>query len=252
MDVSEVQNHIPTLGPLRNRIVRIGYLRLGDWAANPDNPRDHPRAQRETTRALIQSVGILKPLLVNMRTGPEWPEELRGEEKGLDGHMRVEDMEYHYGADIEWPCIWVDLSPEEEAVVLAGLDQTTHMAWPNRERMNDLLTRASKSMLDREPPVAQASDIAERGLLKKLRERFVGDDLQSSPDATDSSHSRAKAEDGGEAGNGKVWVALRVSVETREQYDAIMARLAGGNDEERFNLLVGIATMYMDATEGRQ
>ena len=83
--------------------------------AHPSNWRSHPKAQREALADVLDEVGYVATVLVNRRTG-----------RLVDGHLRVELARARGEASI--PVTYVDLSAEEEALVLASLDPLAAMA----------------------------------------------------------------------------------------------------------------------------
>lgn len=114
----------------KNRIVGSGLEDPEQLMANARNWRVHPRRQREALRGLIKDVGIVQEVIVNQRTGAL-----------VDGHLRV-DLAMEEGQR-EIPVKYVDLSPEEEAEVLAALDPIGAMAVADAEKLDDLLRDVS-------------------------------------------------------------------------------------------------------------
>lgn len=109
----------------RNRITGSGVVDATALTAHPLNFRDHPVSQRDAVDGLLDSVGWLKEVIVNERTG-----------RVIDGHLRVERAEAR-GESV--PVQYVDLSENEEAVVLASLDPLAEAATTDREQLDDLL-----------------------------------------------------------------------------------------------------------------
>ena len=93
----------------RNRIVGSGEEAPDQLLANPANWRVHPKAQQEALAGVLDQVGWVQQVLVNRRTGHV-----------VDGHLRVA-LALSSGAPTV-PVLYVDLEPEEEALVLATLD----------------------------------------------------------------------------------------------------------------------------------
>lgn len=52
-----------------NRIVGHGIKAADQFTHHPNNPKFHPITQRETLKALIDSVGMIAPVIENVRTG---------------------------------------------------------------------------------------------------------------------------------------------------------------------------------------
>lgn len=112
--------------PWRNRIVGTGEEAPDQLVANPMNWRTHPGNQRDALRGSLASVGWVQQVLVNKRTGHV-----------VDGHARVEEALSRGEATV--PVLYVDLSPEEEALVLATLDPISAMANTDDAKLRELL-----------------------------------------------------------------------------------------------------------------
>jgi hypothetical protein len=116
----------PRLLKWRNRIVGHAVVPINDLLANPLNWRVHPQAQKDALRDLIQEVGLVDSVMVNVQTG-----------NMVDGHLRTlladEEGETHLLVD------YVDLDPEEEAKVLAGFDTITVMALVDKPKLAETI-----------------------------------------------------------------------------------------------------------------
>jgi hypothetical protein len=99
----------------QNRIVGHGLEKPDELLANPRNWRIHPKAQQDALGGLLDKVGWVQDVIVNQRTGHV-----------VDGHLRVSLSISRQEPEI--PVVYVDLSPEEEALVLASLDPLAAMA----------------------------------------------------------------------------------------------------------------------------
>jgi DNA modification methylase len=110
----------------RNRIVGSGEEDPAQLVANPRNWRTHPASQRDALRGSLLQVGWVQQVLVNQRTG-----------NVVDGHARVEEAISH--GEPKVPVLYVDLDPEEEALILATLDPIAAMAIPDDDRLRELL-----------------------------------------------------------------------------------------------------------------
>jgi DNA modification methylase len=111
----------------RNRIVGAGEEAPDQLVANPANWRTHPGPQREALRGSLSTVGWVQQVMVNQRTGFV-----------IDGHARVEEALSRNEPTV--PVLYVDLSPEEEALVLATLDPIGAMATRDDARLQELLS----------------------------------------------------------------------------------------------------------------
>ena len=82
--------------------------------ANPKNWRIHPKAQQDALAGVLAEVGWVQDIIVNKRTGFV-----------VDGHARVA---LAISAGERVPVVYVDLSENEEALILATLDPLSAMA----------------------------------------------------------------------------------------------------------------------------
>jgi DNA modification methylase len=116
--------------PWRNRIVGTGDEAPDQLVANPANWRMHPGPQRDALRGSLAEVGWVQQVMVNRRTGFV-----------VDGHARVEEALTRGEPTV--PVLYVDLSPEEEALVLATLDPIGAMATRDDAKLQELLAGIS-------------------------------------------------------------------------------------------------------------
>jgi DNA modification methylase len=110
----------------RNRIVGSREEPPEQLLANPANWRLHPAAQRNALRGSLDTVGWVAHVMVNQRTGHV-----------VDGHARVDEAISRGEPTI--PVLYVDLSQEEEALVLATLDPIGAMADRDTAKLEELL-----------------------------------------------------------------------------------------------------------------
>ena len=124
-------------GPFRNRIVGQGVKPADQFLANPSNFRKHPQIQRDAMRGALEEVGWVDDVIVNLRTSEQWPDGERGVETLVDGHERVWQALQHNNAPV--PYKEVDLTPKEEAKVLATFDAITGLAEIDAAAFADVL-----------------------------------------------------------------------------------------------------------------
>ncbi len=115
----------PTAG-WRNRITGSGQEAPDQLLANPANWRIHPKAQQDALAGALDAVGWVGQVLVNRRSGFV-----------VDGHARVA-LALSRGEPTV-PVLYVDLDPDEEALVLATLDPIGAMAGRDDEKLRALL-----------------------------------------------------------------------------------------------------------------
>ena len=111
----------------KNRIVGEGVEEAGQLLAHPQNWRIHPKAQQSALSGVLNEVGWVQRVIVNKRTGHV-----------VDGHLRV-SLALSQGEATPVPVVYVDLSPEEEALILATLDPIGAMAATDESKLNALL-----------------------------------------------------------------------------------------------------------------
>lgn len=124
VDASE--KPMPTSTALKNRIVGSGTESPETLLANPDNVKIHPRAQRDAMEQQLEAVGWVQDVIVNQRT-----------QRLIDGHMRVQialDRD-----EPEIPVKYIDVSEEEERLLLATYDPIGALAATDQTKMKDLL-----------------------------------------------------------------------------------------------------------------
>jgi len=114
------------LGTWRSRILGSSEEDPASLLANPRNWRIHTTAQRKALRGALDTVGWVQQVIVNKATG-----------NVVDGHARIEEALSRNEPTV--PVLWVDLSLDEELLVLATLDPIAAMATTDEAKMNDLL-----------------------------------------------------------------------------------------------------------------
>lgn len=139
-----------TAGPLRNRIVGTGSADPESLLANPANWRTHPDFQAKALEGILEQVGWVQNVIVNQRTGHL-----------VDGHLRVELALKR--SEPEIPVVYVDLSDDEESLILATLDPISGLAGADDDLLTDLLDRV------------EADNAAVKALLEQLDPRSNGD-----------------------------------------------------------------------------
>ena len=110
----------------QNRITGTGDEPLDGILFNPRNWRIHPLNQQNALKGVLEEVGWVQQVIVNQRTG-----------NLIDGHLRCQLAAREGNTTI--PVTYVDLSEEEEMVVLASLDPLVEMAARDKDKLDDLL-----------------------------------------------------------------------------------------------------------------
>jgi hypothetical protein len=125
--------------PWRQRIVGHDELDPAELIANPRNWRGHPRHQHDALSGLLGEVGWVQQVIVNRTTG-----------RLVDGHLRVE---LAAGRGERVPVVYVELTEDEEALVLVSLDPLAGLATTDAERLG----LSSKAWSPRPPTCARCS-----------------------------------------------------------------------------------------------
>ncbi len=199
----------------QNRIVGHGDVGPDDVVFNPDNWRIHPRTQADALEGVLGEVGIVGEVLVNRRNGHV-----------LDGHLRLARA---FVRGQRWPATFVDLSPDEERVILATLHPIADMAITDFAKYTELADDV------------QVSDEALAGLMQEMRQdgelRAAGRaDGTGAPG--EQPGERGEERDRGDDGPGSGIIRLRVSAAVRARFETLMANIDGADDGERFGRLL--------------
>lgn len=115
------------LGKIKNRIVGSGEEQLDQIMFNPRNWRIHPLSQQDALKGVLEEVGWVQQVIVNKRTG-----------NLIDGHLRCQ-LAAREGA-VTIPVVYVDVSEDEEALVLATLDPIGAMAATDKQKLEEILS----------------------------------------------------------------------------------------------------------------
>jgi DNA modification methylase len=152
----------------RNRIVGHGGEAPEQLLANPANWRLHPREQQQALAGALSEVGWVAQVLVNRTTGHV-----------VDGHLRVE-LAISRGEPTV-PVAYVELSENEERLVLASLDPLAAMATAERDALEALLAAIET---DDAALSAILADLADQN---SIRRALPGDpdDVPPIPDEAD-------------------------------------------------------------------
>jgi hypothetical protein len=110
----------------QNRIIGTGIESPDQLLANPNNFRIHPKYQQDALSAVLDEVGWVDDVIVNKTTGHI-----------IDGHLRVE-LALSKG-ESEIPVKYVELSENEEKLILSVFDPISAMAVQDKEKLEELL-----------------------------------------------------------------------------------------------------------------
>jgi ParB family transcriptional regulator, chromosome partitioning protein len=111
-------------GNYRNRIVGQGVKPASHFMANPWNWRLHSKRQQEALQQVLQQIGWVAQVIENVTTGHL-----------IDGHLRVMDA---LKGDRDVPYIQVQLTEDEERLILASFDPIGALATADAAKLADL------------------------------------------------------------------------------------------------------------------
>jgi DNA modification methylase len=156
--------------PWRSRIVGHGEIAPSELVPNPRNWRTHPSDQQSALSGALAEVGWVAEVTVNQTTGHV-----------VDGHLRIELALARKEPTV--PVTYVELSEDEERLVLASLDPLAAMAEAEASKLAELLEglalndAALRALLD---------DLARDNDLDALRRGLLDpEDVPELPDAGD-------------------------------------------------------------------
>jgi ParB-like chromosome segregation protein Spo0J len=138
----------------RNRIVGHADVAPADLVPNPRNWRSHPPEQQRALAGALTEIGWVAEVLVNRTSG-----------NVVDGHLRIELALARDEPTV--PVTYVELSEDEERLVLASLDPLAAMASAEQEQLAALLEGL------------EPADDALRALLDDLAREYWLDTLRS-------------------------------------------------------------------------
>ena len=134
----------------KNRILGEGTESPDQLLANPKNWRIHPSHQRSALLKVLDTVGWVDQVIVNKTTGHL-----------IDGHLRVSvAMEKN---EQSVPVVYVELSEQEEEIILASLDPIGALAVADKDLLENLLesVRQNKTLTDLADTIASKYNLIE-------------------------------------------------------------------------------------------
>lgn len=140
----------PAPKPWRSRIVGHADVAPDQLLANPANWRCHPKYQQDALAGILDQVGFVQAVIVNVTT-----------QHVVDGHLRVSLAISRNEPTI--PVTYVELTLAEEQLVLATFDPIAAQATTDMEKQKTLLA------------MVEADDQAVKDLIAKLNEANTGE-----------------------------------------------------------------------------
>ena len=119
----------------RNRIVGTADVDPTTLKPNPRNWRGHTSAQSAALREILSTVGWVTDVIVNKTTG-----------NLIDGHLRVETAIKNHEKSI--PVKYVELTEDEERMVLATFDPIAAMAEADEKLLQELVNSIPPDEID--------------------------------------------------------------------------------------------------------
>ena len=131
----------------RNRIIALEYVNSSDLTPHPGNWRQHPPAQAEALKGVLNEVGIAGALLAyrSARQG--------GALVVIDGHLRKD------AAPQQWPVLILDVEDAEADYLLAVTDPLAAMATADAGALDALLSSVQSGEAG---VMAMLAELAER------------------------------------------------------------------------------------------
>ena len=164
--VEDVREDEGDLGKIKNRIIGSGEEQLDQIMFNPRNWRIHPLSQQDALKGVLEEVGWVQQVIVNKRTG-----------NLIDGHLRCQ-LAAREGAQTI-PVVYVDVSEDEEALVLATLDPIAAMAATDKQKLDELFANIQS---ENEQVTALIQEIAEKNGIEEIGADKWQDAFGSLPD----------------------------------------------------------------------
>lgn len=210
---------------IRNRIVEIRKVRLGDVAHNPRNWRGHGDGQRDSFRGVAREIGWAGvPLVYNS--------ERTNTLTYVDGHMRKEEL-----PDLEAEVAVTDLTDEEADLLLATYDPIGQQAYADREKLGSLLQSV------------KSGEAGVQRLLGELAERegvyFDGNDLGLTTDYMPEESANKGLREIAFILLPDQWELVRSVLRTIEEFGAEYP----GNEHKESNALYQLAKWYDESRE---
>jgi hypothetical protein len=164
--------------PWKNRIVGHRDANPAELIPHEANWRTHPEGQASGLRAVLDQVGVVQDVVVSKRTG-----------RILDGHLRV-DMAIATGQPTI-PVVEVDVTEDEERLILATFDALGGMANVNAEALKGLLGEVR--VPDLSPELAGIFDsLLERNGLAEAAAKVAPEDFPEVDETVPTEHACPK------------------------------------------------------------
>ncbi len=111
---------------IKNRIVGQEEVNPEDLLAHPFNWRVHPKEQQKALQGSLDQIGWVKQIIVNKKTN-----------RVIDGHLRVNLALRNNESKV--PVVYIDVSEDEEKIILASLDPLVSLGVADEDMLQDLI-----------------------------------------------------------------------------------------------------------------
>lgn len=125
----------------KNKIIRTEEVEIEQVLANPNQWKVHSQFAQQALEGSLDDLGILKPLIINLRTSSLWPPGDKDVHTLLDGHRRC--VVAMRRGQTTWPANYVDLTPDEENEALLIIDEITGLRTPDTALLASLMRDVS-------------------------------------------------------------------------------------------------------------
>ena len=149
-------------GPMfRNRIVGHGEETPDQLLASPFNGwKIHPTEQQDEVEKVMETVGWVQRVIVNRRSGHV-----------VDGHLRIQLALRRNEETV--PVSYIDVSPEEERLLILTLDPLARLSARDAERLAELLEDTTAAFPETEidfGTILKTDRKATKGLAHEVKE----------------------------------------------------------------------------------
>lgn len=115
---------------IQDRITDFRRIPATDLQDNKGNWREHPQAQRDSLRSILEGIGIADALTVYYSKRNDGALTL------IDGHLRKDDYD-----QVDWPVLILNVNDSEADALMATFDPIAMMARTNEDRLQGLRDR---------------------------------------------------------------------------------------------------------------
>ena len=152
---------------IKNRIIGSGEEQLDNILFNPRNWRIHPLSQQNALKGVLEEVGWVQEVIINKNTGHL-----------VDGHLRCQLAAREGQTTI--PVKYVDLTEEEEILVLSTLDPIAAMAATDKQKLDELFADIQS---ENDNVNTLIKEIAENNGIQEIGAEKWGDAFGALPDS---------------------------------------------------------------------